>query len=69
MHGEREVIPHDYFVLCDLNTLNQAPAKSPGKPHLRQFTGDFSLLLVDVAQKTRHNQIHPLPVVDTFSVA
>lgn len=70
MHGEREgVIPHDYFVLCDLYSLEQRPATSPGKPHLRAFTGDFSLLpSVDVARKTRHSQIPPLPALDTFSV-
>lgn len=70
MHGEREgVTPHDYFVLCDLDSLNQRPVKSPRKPHLRAFTGDFSLLpSVAVARKTRHSQIPPLPAEERFSV-
>lgn len=70
MHGERVgVIPHDYFVLHDLDSLDQRPAKLPGKPHLRAFTGNYALLpSVAVAKKTRHSQVPPLPVVDTFSV-
>lgn len=56
MQGIREgVIPLDYFVLCDLDSLDQRLAKSPG--NLTALTGDFSLLpSVDVAGKTRHSQ-------------
>jgi len=51
-----------------LDRLNERLTKWPGNSHLRAHTGDYSFLSVDAAMKTRHYQIQPFPVLDTFSL-